>query len=434
MKKIYYYLLLGALMLASQSCLHQEEDLFDKSPSERMQEAITKYGDLLKANTAGWVLEYYPEPNQSLGGYNYILQFDGSQVTASSEIAQIVFGEKAPADTTVVSLYEIIPSSGPVLTFDAYNALIHYFSDPSEDKYQADQGDYELIFMGTSEDESEIYLKGTRTGNKMTMRKLPNGETPASYLAKVATIPEGLSKGLAFLIQAGGESVSCTLSDLHLSYQTVGEDEGIVTKTVAYCYTNEGICLYEPITIGGVTAQRFVLGADGLTSVAGDMKISFDYAPNRIFTSCMMSGARSFLWNYSVAGGMFDMSAKAAEWVKAAYNGNLQTNGEALIMTAFTNYVGNPSIRFYSTNGSSTWSAIWGVSIIAVEGTDNQVAFEPGLAPILNDSYYPDCLSMAESIVAEGIYIVEIDDPVAPTVIKFTSGQDPDIWFNVYLQ
>jgi hypothetical protein len=51
-------LLTGALALAS--CAGEEENLFDKSAAERLNETSAIYTSRLEASPGGWVMEYYP--------------------------------------------------------------------------------------------------------------------------------------------------------------------------------------------------------------------------------------------------------------------------------------------------------------------------------------------------------------------------------------
>ena len=56
MKKIYYILFLLLAGFCFNSCVSEEEDLFDKSAAERMNEALTKYKAILQDDPQGWVM------------------------------------------------------------------------------------------------------------------------------------------------------------------------------------------------------------------------------------------------------------------------------------------------------------------------------------------------------------------------------------------
>ena len=108
-------LLLTAML---QSCLKNQEDAFDTPASLRVQQALDNTQKVLMSSADGWVLDYYPDRNQIYGGYVYTLQFNNLEVTAGMELSQ---GEY---ETTK---YKMSDECGPVLAFDTYNSLLHYF-------------------------------------------------------------------------------------------------------------------------------------------------------------------------------------------------------------------------------------------------------------------------------------------------------------------
>ncbi len=134
MKKVYLLLLILSPLIF-QSCLKDQEDLFDESPAERMSQALSEYKSVLASSENGWILEYYPEANQSYGGFVFIVEFSESEVTAFTELA-------SDASTSVTSLYQLISDDGPVLSFDTYNSFLHFFSQPSGSMPDGYQGDF----------------------------------------------------------------------------------------------------------------------------------------------------------------------------------------------------------------------------------------------------------------------------------------------------
>ena len=73
--KIFIALLLALPAIGLQSCLKDQEDVFDKSYSERMAEFLQQAQDTLVKAPYGWALDYYPESNQSYGGVAYTIRF-----------------------------------------------------------------------------------------------------------------------------------------------------------------------------------------------------------------------------------------------------------------------------------------------------------------------------------------------------------------------
>ena len=85
MKK--YLIILLALPLIATSCLKDDEDKFDKSASERIQEFLDNTSKVLSEAPNGWVVEYYPSAEQEYGGLRMYMKFDASknEVTVASE-------------------------------------------------------------------------------------------------------------------------------------------------------------------------------------------------------------------------------------------------------------------------------------------------------------------------------------------------------------
>ena len=62
------FLMLSALLF--QSCLKDQEDVFDESSAARMENYLNEAQRVLMSSENGWVLEYYPETHRKYGeGY-----------------------------------------------------------------------------------------------------------------------------------------------------------------------------------------------------------------------------------------------------------------------------------------------------------------------------------------------------------------------------
>lgn len=233
-----------------QSCLKDQEDLFDNSASERLQMVLDNTKRILESSEDGWVLDYYPDRNLSYGGYVYTVKFDKAWVTAGLEIEPGKF-EK--------SLYKLTNDNGPVLSFDSYNSLLHHFSTPSGSGagpggYQAYDGDFEFLIMDVTE--NTIRLRGNRTGNTMWLHRIT--EDAASYLASVEENNSNLFlESLRGVI--GGKEVEVYMEPQRGSrYIEVAWGEGD-DEVFGTCFvpTTDGIRLMEPLNVNGVTIQEF---------------------------------------------------------------------------------------------------------------------------------------------------------------------------------
>lgn len=194
----------GALFLGS--CVNEEEDLFDKSAAERLNEASALYTSRLQAHEAGWAMQYYPTYDSEApygNGYLILTQFnkDGSCKIAADcpEIIPMkdddgkITGYMSLTNGYVedVSLWRVITDDGPVLTYDSYNKAFHYFADPSSsatgygDTGVGVGGDYEFVIVDAPEDGSYLMLKGKKRGTYNLLTPLEDGTDFQNYLEDV---------------------------------------------------------------------------------------------------------------------------------------------------------------------------------------------------------------------------------------------------------
>ncbi|GHV01533.1 hypothetical protein FACS1894159_09540 [Bacteroidia bacterium] len=178
MKKIFVIL---ALCAALQISCNKESFIFDRSASERIVQTLDDYRSALMDGRT-WVMEYYPDPDQSYGGWIYIVEFrDELTVKAWFEGSTFMSG----SNLTLESEYAIDFSTGPMLRFSTNNDYLHYFALPGTNGYQGLRGDYEFTLMSLSPMRDRIELRGIKTGNRITMSPLSDEYTPESYLTAV---------------------------------------------------------------------------------------------------------------------------------------------------------------------------------------------------------------------------------------------------------
>ncbi len=267
MRKIYFIVLM-ALSLSAQSCLMEDKNLFDNTAAERLQAYMTECSDVLTSSENGWIFEYYPEANQSYGGFVYVVKFTKGDVTAYFELANDV---KVP----VTSLYKITGDDGASLTFDTYNDYLHYFATPDGQNYQGMEGDYEFSLMGVSPDKSEVYLRGRRTNNKMTLRRLKIA--PAVYLQNVLAMKAALKGRSHKLVIDGATNTSCkfeTKANIFSYSYTIGDK--VESGEMAFCQTDTGIRFYRPLVINGVEYDSLRYENSVLSSSDGKVFISWN--------------------------------------------------------------------------------------------------------------------------------------------------------------
>lgn len=289
MKRVVYITATLTCLLSLSSCLKDQADVFDKPASARMEAALEHARTVLSSAPHGWWSPYFAD--LSLGGYVMTFEFTEQQVTARSEVFP---GE---SETTGFSL---ITDDGPVLSFDVNNKIIHYFSTPSQNEYEAKGGDFEFIILSAEAD--SLCLKGKRNGN--TIKFYPLAEPAADYLKKVADASNNMIMP-AGNTTIGGGLVHVAL-DLNYRLFTIGRKDADAeeTQTVPYVITPEGLLLYEPITFNGSTFQHltYTNNGDGTRNLSsGDLVFIAEPTPEgyTLFNDyvgkyTMRFGSRSF--------------------------------------------------------------------------------------------------------------------------------------------
>lgn len=294
MKKnnIILFLLMALPTLLLTSCLKDQEDIFSDSASARAEKYLANAKKVLTSAENGWVLNYYPDRNQSYGGYAFTLKFNDQTVEVGAEIAVDV-------TETIESSYILNNEDGPVLTFDTYNAFMHYFSTPHGSSgaggYQAYDGDFIFIIMDISEDENTITLKGNRSGNIMYMHRLT---TPADeYLQKLVELENMMPTSYNYT--DGSDFITVSLSGGTARFN-IGEEE---TEEVAYIYTLDGVEFYEPITVKEqtMTGIQYIENAEQVPALGNStVMLNVVYLPaNEIFLNNDWYIAYSMLGSYA---------------------------------------------------------------------------------------------------------------------------------------
>ncbi len=201
-------MILGCAALFT-ACAGEEEDLFDKSAAERLNEMSSIYSQRLEAQPAGWAMQYYPTDDED--GYLILADFNADH-SVKVAMNNAFTGNKYKEDESV---WDVITDNGPVLSFNTYNELLHIFSDPS-DTYGGETGtgiggDYEFVIVDAPEDASYMMLKGKKRGTYTLLTPLEEGTDFETYLSDVITFQNTYLSASApnklFLIKHGTETI-----------------------------------------------------------------------------------------------------------------------------------------------------------------------------------------------------------------------------------
>ena len=435
MKKIYYMLFLLLTGVCFNACVSEEEDLFDKSAAERINEAIANYKAILQDAPQGWVMEFYPS-DRSMGGYVYTAKFDNGKVDMASEVSlSSNSGDSWPAGTVVSSLYRVISEQSVILTFDTYNLLFHFFSEPrgssDTDGYASD---YEFIFMEASAD--RLVLRGKKYGNTLVMTKLT--ESADSYIQKILDMQEQMSAVPRMKMIVAGKEYAISMIGKMLSYTETKEDSSLENVDMSFIYTPDGINLYEPLTIDGVTFQRFVYDDATGAVKATDADVTLPY-PTALEQFC--GTTTQWYLSFDMDAGTGEMNQELMDLFVEAYDINAAEQNENFVgwyIGANPAYPGNDSNPYcmgWESNwlGFIVWDVAYGYKISIVDEATKKVSLK-STAPGVNYDFYGFLDPVLEYVDKHSPYILELDNDKLPTKVKFVSAADNNVWFSVAKQ
>lgn len=245
------------------SCAKDDDDVFDKSSSDRSQEAMAAAKAVLRGASNGWVMDYYYGEDASNGGVPYVIKFDSLTCTATSDEDSLMTDE---------SYYTMTNDNGPVLSFNTANKVIQKHAIPSSGNYEGDKGDFEFVVMSATPE--LVVLKGKRIGNYCYLHPLADGETAKSYLEKVQTMSDSLYIGYA-KGQVGGAEVNFNIDVDNKQLKALNAD-GAALDSCAFTVTDKGMRLDKTLDINGKQLSEFAydpknVQLTGLNSGATDV-------------------------------------------------------------------------------------------------------------------------------------------------------------------
>lgn len=250
MKKLIYIFAIGFIASVFSAC-EDNTEIFEKSPSERIEAAIDAYSKALCDAPYGWEMRYFSTPNSA--GYPLLVKFyDDTRV----EVAGMnVFTNNKYVKSE--SYYNVIEGNGALLTFETYNEVLHAFSNPVNPSGKGQEGDYE--FYATKITRDTIILSGKKRGTKVVLYRLDQKyENWQTYFEEVDAINKVSfygNAGASFHMKVAGAGPYVTYNEYVF---TQGE------SSYGFILTPTGIHLYDGFERNGQLAVNFVL--DDLTN------------------------------------------------------------------------------------------------------------------------------------------------------------------------
>lgn len=279
--KLAKYVSLAALAVVAvattASCSREEDDIWDRSAAERLDDARNTDLATLCAATNGWEMLYFTANDNVSRGLNFLMKFnaDGSVTIAAKN------SDTGNDYTEETSTYDVISDDGPVLTFNTYNTLFHRYADPDPDKTQdtdgvGDGGDYEFKIMSINND--MIYMRGKKHGLEVYMHRLADDVDWEQYFTDVETMHDRMfnaSIPTLWLTLADGSRYSITnAAGQEMSLLRESGDAVTETTKLSYVATRTGMRWIRSYSghdnESATPAREFVFNAEGTYLVSTD--------------------------------------------------------------------------------------------------------------------------------------------------------------------
>ena len=366
MKKILSLTLLLAAGIGFTACVNEEDDLFDKTAAERLNEASALYSSRLMAQPNGWAMQLYPTNDNEApygSGYLVLCRFNKDHsvvVSMKNQFTDNVY-------RTDTSLWEVITDNGPVLSFNSHNDCLHAFTDPEDILWtgNADEpnnetgtgvgGDYEFIIVDAPEDASYMMLKGKKRGTYNLFTPVEEGVEYESYLADVETFMKTMfpSSNPTFdvLHTPTGDFKMTGIDDGIPNIFPYDGDEIIDESFNAFLITKRGddyyLRLRDSFKIENgeeeASEQEFMYHPDqDLFIGTGDDRFIIDGdEPNRFFRQALIDETRQWRWNAksemsAAYGDLMTKLSDAFKSKKLTYDRNIlkyNTSKDKVVMT-----------------------------------------------------------------------------------------------------
>lgn len=279
--KLAKYVSLAALAVVAvattASCSREEDDIWDRSAAERLDDARNTDLATLCAATNGWEMLYFTANDNVSRGLNFLMKFnaDGSVTIAAKN------SDTGNDYTEETSTYDVISDDGPVLTFNTYNTLFHRYADPDPDQTQdtdgvGDGGDYEFKIMSINND--MIYMRGKKHGLEIYMHRLADDVDWEQYFIDVETMHGRMftsSIPTLWLTLADGSRYSITdAATQEMSLLRENGDAVTETTKLSYVATRTGMRWIRSYSghdnESATPAREFVFNAEGTYLVSTD--------------------------------------------------------------------------------------------------------------------------------------------------------------------
>lgn len=320
-KKLFYITGACALLALQTACSPQFEDLFDKSASERLEEAMDDAESVLTAADKGWAMGYFP--NTETRGYVLFAKFNTDGTVTLTDYNN--------GGLSSTSTYSMNTSQGPVLNFDTYSEVLGRYTDPGTwlGGSTGNAGDFEFVIFSVNED--EVILKGKKYHAKVVLRKITGAgdmqtewrnyydQCEAMYGQLFAS---GVSPVLVVQSKAGNDTIYRFENAVSRSFEMYphGSTNPEEMISLSYIASVGGIDLAEELEVGDKSVRSFVYDEASGTLISQEDATVQIAAPD--VYDCFVTSGLNFVTDGASVEGKF-----AAPYAALATNFNTQYSG-----------------------------------------------------------------------------------------------------------
>ncbi len=251
------YIIYFAVVLFLFSCKRENDRIFDKSPDERINEAMAAYESQLSSAQNGW--KAVLRTNGGNGSvHSFFFKFNGA-----NRVNMLSDFDSLSAVTMKESSYRLKALQQLSLIFDTYSYL-HVLSDPDESVNGGTRGegllsDFEFYFdYGSSAD--TIFLTGRINSSKLMLVKATQAEEQA-YINGQLAAGLILNKILTYFkrLTIGSQLYDVKIDPVNrqVTFSWLDGSGVLQTFTTGYYFTVGGIALVSPLVNGSQTITGF---------------------------------------------------------------------------------------------------------------------------------------------------------------------------------
>lgn len=254
MKRYFPGLFVLVFSLVFTGCVKKPADIFSQNSAERMETSLQKASKALLNNKKGWMMKYFP--NLGYGGYTIFALFKSeNEVTLTSDINK----------NKITSSYAVVAEGGPLLTFNSYNKIIHFFSEPGMDNGGIGdndtgmKGDFEFVILDVTD--KRITLKGKKTKNIIVMEAIPDDKELDGIAGQYQRASEAFKNFNTFKAETAKGEKSLVLGKAGpfwspVSLCTFRPADNANSELLSFRVTPDGMEFYKEYELAGVKFQQ----------------------------------------------------------------------------------------------------------------------------------------------------------------------------------